>query len=56
MNLDKMKNVDTSIYVPDSFSYEIKVGDAAVKVPINIEGDTISWVCGSADGTSFCGS
>lgn len=54
MALEKMPlTVDQT---PTPLQHNIVAGDPAVKVNVPLQYDTISWNCGNADGTSFCGS
>lgn len=43
-------------YTPSQFSFTILVDQPPVYEYIPILGDTISYVCGNLDGTSWCGS
>lgn len=53
MAIDKMPSGD---YEPYTNYINTAINADAINIPITITGDTVSWVCGNGDSTSFCGS
>lgn len=55
MALEYMPYVPLNM-IPNQLDYNLVLGEAPIKAAVSLMYDTISWVCGLADGKSYCGS